>query len=91
MRLTGKNAKAMDRASRAKPSKMFVLRLFVTGITPRSMAAIENVPSCWSGSTSIRSVAGSKPWKRIWDSIACRSEGNAPASIRMAGRSVVGR
>ena len=34
----------------------------------RSIAAIEIVPSASSGSSSIRSVAGSKPWKRICDS-----------------------
>ncbi len=56
-----------------------------------AIAAIDSVPLASSGCTSIRSVAGSKPWKRICASTAWRSVGKAPASIRIAGRSRVGR
>ena len=36
-------AEALDEASRQPPSEQYVLRLYVTGMTPRSMRAIENL------------------------------------------------
>ena len=34
---------AFDRASRDAPSERYVLRLYVTGMTPKSIRAVENV------------------------------------------------
>ena len=56
-----------------------------------ALPPIEIVPAGWSGCSSIKSVAGSPPCRWICDSTACRSEGNAPASIRIARRWPVGR
>ena len=40
---SGSLGDAFDRASRQKPSERYVLRLYVTGMTPRSIRAVENV------------------------------------------------
>ena len=72
------------RATRSRPGAGRVRRSRVRSRPSRTCRRLRRAAS------SIRSVAGSKPWKRTCDSSAWRSDGNAPASIRIAGRSCVG-